>query len=46
MKQFKIEEEKTQAVINYLATCPYGQVYQLIALLMQLEEIKEKKDGI
>jgi hypothetical protein len=45
MKEFKITEQQAQAILNYLSTCPYGQVYQLVAILMNLEEIKEQKNG-
>jgi hypothetical protein len=44
MKKFELEEDKAQAILNYLATCPYGQVHQLVAILIGLEEIKEQKD--
>jgi hypothetical protein len=43
IKEFKITEEQAQAILNYLATCPYGQVYQLVAILMNLEEQKDVK---
>ncbi len=44
MKTFKINDEQGQAIINYLSTCPYGQVFQLVQMLVNLEEIKETKD--
>jgi hypothetical protein len=44
-KTFKITEEQAQQILNYLSTCPYGQVYQLVAILMNLKEIKEQKNG-
>jgi hypothetical protein len=43
MKKYEITEEQTQQVINYLATCPYGQVFQLVQFLMTLTEIKDDK---
>jgi len=44
MKTYKITEEQAQQILNYLGTCPYGQVYQLVQILMTLEEIKEAKE--
>jgi hypothetical protein len=40
-KQFKIQENLLQVVVNYLATKPYQEVARLVEALMQLpfEEI-------
>jgi hypothetical protein len=46
MKKYEITEEQAQAIINYLASCQYAQVFQLIAMMQNLKEINEKKDGI
>jgi hypothetical protein len=43
IKTFKITEEQAQQILNYLSTCPYGQVYQLVAILINLEEQKDVK---
>lgn len=43
MKTFTITEEQAQQILNYLSTCPYGQVYQLVQILMTLEEKKDDK---
>lgn len=46
--EFKINEQKLSAVLSYLATRPYAEVYQLIQLLGTLDRFDEKveiKDG-
>lgn len=40
MKQFVIQEQLAQAVLNYLATCPYANVFQLIQGLQTLQEFQ------
>ena len=44
--KFEIEKEKIEQILNYLATCPYGQVFELFNILTSLTEINEKKDDI
>ncbi len=39
MKQFVISQELAQGVLNYLATQPYAQVFQLIQGLQNLQEV-------
>ena len=39
---FKIEEQLANAVLQYLASRPYGEVFQLIAALTKLEKVEEK----
>ena len=41
MKNFKISEEDAQKILEYLGSCQYQQVYQLVQILMNLEEIKK-----
>lgn len=38
---FKIKKEVLQATLNYLATRPFADVFQLIQELQKVEEIKE-----
>ena len=42
MKEFTIKEQTINYVINYLATKPYNEVYQLIDLIQN--DIKSSKD--
>lgn len=42
MKEFTIKEQTINYVINYLATKPYNEVYQLIDLIQK--DIKEPKE--
>ena len=46
-RQFQISEKGLQAVVNYLGTRPYKEVWELIAHLQTIPEIKtEAKDKI
>lgn len=38
-KQFSIGEELAQAILSYLATRPYQEVFRLIAALQQLKPV-------
>lgn len=40
MKQFKVNENLIQVTLQYLATRPYAEVFQLISELQKVEEIK------
>jgi hypothetical protein len=43
--EYKIKIELAQAVLNYLAGRPYGEVFELVQKLQKLEKIiEEKKD--
>ena len=42
MKEFTLKEQTINYVINYLATKPYNEVYQLIDLIQN--DIKSPKD--
>ena len=42
MKEFTIKEQTINYVINYLATNPYNEFYQLIDLIQN--DIKSSKD--
>jgi hypothetical protein len=46
MKTYKITEEQAQKILNYLSTCPYAQVYNLVQEIIGLQEIKEDKKEI
>ena len=43
--EYKIKAELAQAVLNYLATRPYAEVFQLISQLQSLEKIEVKVDA-
>lgn len=45
-KKFAIEEKLLLEVLNYLATRPYGEIFKLIAVLQNLEQIKEQPDVV
>lgn len=40
---YKVPHNVLQAVINYLTTRPYAEVFQLINALTQLEKEEEEK---
>jgi len=40
---YKITTQDIKYLLEYLASRPYAEVYQWIALLQWLEEIKEEK---
>ena len=42
MKKFELSEQNRNMITNYLASRPYNEVYQLIALILQLPEITEE----
>lgn len=39
--KYSIDEQLLQAIINYLASKPYGEVYQLIDAIQQAKPIEE-----
>ncbi len=39
---FKITEQKLSIVLNYLASRPYAEVYQLVSMLSTLDRFDEK----
>lgn len=40
MKKAEITEEFAQQLLNYLSTCPYGQVFQLVQGLAALQWVE------
>jgi len=45
MKEYKIEEQILNGVIQYLSTKPYAEVFKIMSVLSKLEEIKEDENG-
>jgi hypothetical protein len=41
MKEFKITQEEAQMILNYLVSCPYMQVRELVDILTSLKEIDD-----
>lgn len=41
---FQIDEKLANAILNYLATRPYAEVYQLINAIGQLKKVEEKEE--
>ncbi len=39
---YELTEELRKAILTYLASCPYGQVAQLVKGLAQCKPIEEK----
>lgn len=42
---FEISEQLAQQILNYLASKPYAEVFQLVAQIQQLKKIEEKENG-
>jgi len=42
-KQFIIQEDLANAILQYLASKPYGEVFQLISALQQLRMFESPK---
>lgn len=40
--EFKIDEKKLSTVLNYLASRPYVEVYQIVNMLSTLDRFDEK----
>ncbi len=46
---YSLDENSINAVLQYLASRPYSEVYQLVTLLQsatKLEEVKEEKKNV
>jgi len=41
---FKISKEERQTLLRYLQNRPYAEVFQLIALIVGLKPLQEKKE--
>ena len=41
---FKISKEERQTLLRYLQNRPYAEVFQLIALIVGLKSLEEKKE--
>ena len=41
---FKISKEERQTLLRYLQNRPYAEVFQLIALVVGLKPLQEKKE--
>jgi len=46
MKKFEINENLAQAILNYLAGQPYGEVFTLIKGLQGIKDIVEEKTDL
>lgn len=42
MNKFIIEEDFAQAILNYLATKPYNEVFKMVDKLKQMPVLKEE----
>ena len=42
---FKISKEERQMLLRYLQNRPYAEVFQLIALIVGLKSLEEKKEN-
>ena len=42
---FKISKEERQVLLKYLQNRPYADVFQLIALLVGLKPVEDKKEN-
>lgn len=45
MKTFQIKEDLATVILNYLASKPYAETYQMIQSLQQLEECDAEVDS-
>jgi len=43
---FKLNEELANKLLNYLASKPFAEVFQLIQQLQKLEQIKEEVNNV
>jgi len=43
MKIYSISEQERQEVLKYFWTRPYGEVFQLMNILLKLEERKDER---
>lgn len=41
---YKISEEQVKALLNYLASKPYGEVHEGIKMLQSLEKVEDKEE--
>lgn len=41
--EYKISEKLAETLLQYLATKPYAEVFQLVEALQKLEKIEKKK---
>lgn len=44
MKQFIINEDLANEIMRYLHTKPFGEVWQMVNGLSQIQEVKEKEE--
>ena len=42
---FKISKEERQVLLKYLQNRPYAEVFQLIALIIGLKPLEDKKEN-
>ena len=43
-KMFKISKDERKVLLDYMSRKPYAEVYTMVAMIVSLKPIEEKKD--